>query len=177
MILSMSGQAITFLAMGLLGFATGFAYDAVRVLRRVVPHGNIVAQIEDIAFWMLASLLAFYFLLNHNYGEVRGFSVAGYFLGMLLYFIALSPLVMKISAAVIEAVKKAILLMLRIIFAPVRLIIRVLAPIFRPMSLFVRKKAKQGAKKGRRALSTSKRYAKIKRAGLGRQINIIRKLK
>ena len=87
----------------------------------------------------------FYFMLVKNYGEIRFFSIAGAVLGMVLYFCTLSIIIMGISAAVINFIKKVVLTAVRIIMAPLRFIIKLLTPLFRVMRSFLRKKAR-GAK-------------------------------
>jgi len=128
MILSMSAQAWLFLTTVAMGFVIGFAYDVFRIVRKTVSHRHWVVQLEDIIYWVGVSLLMFYFMLHRNYGEVRFFSIAGAALGMIIYFYSLSLLVMKVSVAVIEFLKKVVLTAARILLGPVRLLLKILIP-------------------------------------------------
>jgi len=156
----MSNQAVVFLAMAAFGVAAGFVYDWVRLLRRLVSRGGLAAQIEDVLFWILASGVAFFFLLRLNFGEVRGFAIVGMFLGMFLYFVAVSPVFMRAAIRVTDAISAAAR--------------KVMLPIVRPPVLFARRKIAAGARRGKRALSSGRRYVRIKKITFARQIRIIR---
>ena len=112
MILSMSGQAWLFLFTVITGFVIGFIYDIFRILRKTIPHSYLMVQLEDILYWICVSLLMFYFMLHRNYGEIRLFSIAGAALGGVLYFLTLSPVIIKVSVAVIGFFKRIILFLL-----------------------------------------------------------------
>ncbi|MCL2416170.1 MAG: spore cortex biosynthesis protein YabQ [Defluviitaleaceae bacterium] len=148
----MSNQAMVFLVMTAVGFVAGIAYDCLRIFRKLVRHGNIVSQIQDILFWITVSLLIFAVLLNLNSGEVRGFAVIGCLLGMILYFFTLSSLFMRAIIAAIKAVKKIILAVIKAISAPFKFIIKTIFKLLRPILKPIKK-----------ALSGMKKYVKIKK--------------
>ncbi|MCL2170700.1 MAG: spore cortex biosynthesis protein YabQ [Defluviitaleaceae bacterium] len=100
----MSHQTIIFLATVLLGVLTGFAYDLLRVFRRIIRHNKIAMHFEDCVFWISAAIFIFFFLLTHNFGEVRIFAIVGVLLGMLLYFIIASPLFMRLAVGFVSIV-------------------------------------------------------------------------
>ena len=146
----MSGQAWLFLSTVAAGFIIGLAYDIFRILRKTVPHRAWIVQVEDLIYWLAASLLMFHFMMNRNYGEIRFFSILGAALGMVVYFLSISPLVMKVSVAILEFLKKVIVATLRIVLTPVRFIIKFVANIVRPPAKWILKNIKRsGATKFR----------------------------
>ena len=70
-------------------------YDFLRIIRRLVPHGTIWIAIEDILFWVGSAVAVFAMLYQENDGYLRGFSIGGVVLGMILYSVTLSPLVVR----------------------------------------------------------------------------------
>lgn len=94
-------------------------YDILRILRRLIPHNAIVLAIEDIIFWVLASLFIFAMIYTMNNGTIRGFSVMGMGIGMTLYHFIFSELFVKWMT-------KAFLLLLRPICILISRIKRVL---------------------------------------------------
>jgi spore cortex biosynthesis protein YabQ len=61
------------------------AYDGLRILRRLIKHGVFFLAVEDIIFWVAASLFIFSMIYKQNNGIIRGFSVMGMSLGMVVY--------------------------------------------------------------------------------------------
>ena len=69
----------------LLGVFITFFYDLFRVFRRVVRHGIFWISLEDLVFWVMASVGIFYLLYYENNGAFRWFAVFGAGAGMVLY--------------------------------------------------------------------------------------------
>jgi spore cortex biosynthesis protein YabQ len=171
MILSMSSQALVFLTTVVIGAVIGFVYDLFRVIRKIVPHANLMTSIEDMLYWIIVSLLMFYVMLNQNNGEIRIFTVMGAFLGMLLYFLTVSKLFMAVSLTIVAFIKKILLVLFEIVMTPFRLIYKMLEkPIF-----LCRKKLKKFRNVLKKWLHKSKNYAKIKKRKLKKDLRIILK--
>ena len=150
MILSMMDQfRILFLSM-LLGSVTGFIYDIFRIIRKVFKHSNLLIQLEDILFWLIATAVAFYFFLNRSYGEIRMFALLGTACGIVLYFATISRVVIKISVVVVNFVKRVIAAAVRIVLFPFQLFANVITP---PAKKFVHNRRKN--------LRMAARYGKI----------------
>ena len=126
MILSLQGQALIFLAMAATGFCIGFCYDIFRIFRKIVRHPDILTKLEDMLFWPLILLAVFYFLLNGATDEIRFYMLAGAVLGLVIYMYSLSRLVMAVSEALINLIKKILLILFKIIMAPFKLFLRIL---------------------------------------------------
>lgn len=68
-----------------LGVKLTFIYDGIRMFRILIKHKNIVISIEDIIFWVYASVIIFEMQLKQSDGMFRGFCILGMLLGMYLY--------------------------------------------------------------------------------------------
>ena len=140
-------QTMFFLQSVLLGFAFGLAYDCFRIARIAVRTAAWAVFIQDILFFFLCAVSTFFFMLRTIDGQLRFFILMGEALGALLYFLTLSILVMKVSTALINAVKAALRFVFYRIFLPVwRLLYAIVAIIMRPvrfLSHFIRKNAKR----------------------------------
>lgn len=62
-----------------------FAYDFLRLFRRLLPHGRFWVDMEDLLYWTACFLASFYLLYYGNHGVIRFFAVLGAGIGMLLY--------------------------------------------------------------------------------------------
>lgn len=69
----------------LTGAGLMMTYDLFRIFRIFIPHSSLVVGIEDMIYWIYAALLGFSLLYEQNDGGLRGYVIAGIFLGMLFY--------------------------------------------------------------------------------------------
>lgn len=85
----------------LLGVFIAVIYDIIRIFRRVVAHNRFFLSVEDILYWVFCAGEVFYLLHRESSGVLRWFAILGIALGMFLYLISISRLVVHfISAAV-----------------------------------------------------------------------------
>jgi spore cortex biosynthesis protein YabQ len=164
MILSMPGQAWLFLVTVGVGGAAAAFYDLFRVLRRVIRHPRWLVHFEDAFYWLAVTVLVFYYMLHRNYGEIRFFALLGMGVGVVLYFVTVSRLVVKISVGIVEYLKKVIAAVVRIILLPLRLLLA-----------FVLPPAKKAARSLQKRLRLLGRYGKIKARKTVRNWAIVRK--
>lgn len=158
MILSMNEQIKLFLLTILIGIITGFTYDIIKTMRKIIPHNNFSIQLEDFLFWIIISCATFFIMLNKNSGQIRAFCIGGSFFGMLVYSLTLSKFVVNSAVAVINFIMKIIMNVLKIILYPVKIIIKILNV---PWN-FISKYIFSSAAAIRKYLYISNRYAKIK---------------
>lgn len=123
MILSMSEQAVNFLILVAAGAAAGIMYDLVRILRRLVRHGTLLLNAEDIVFWFLFTLGIMLIILWESNGVLRFFSVAAPIIGMILYFGMLSPLFMPPATAAAGFIVKTAMVIVHIFCVPLAFIV------------------------------------------------------
>ncbi len=78
------------------------AYDMLRILRRLVKHGVFLIAVEDMIFWLAASLFIFTMIYRINNGIIRGFSIIGMLLGIILYHFSVSDVLVKSVTKLIQ---------------------------------------------------------------------------
>lgn len=103
----------------LLGVVLTFIYDGIIILRKLVRHSDIFISLEDLLFWMVCAVSVFYMLYEENNGILRWFAVAGAGVGMLLYKITFSPLVVSVSTKILGFLLRVISEILGIAIKPV----------------------------------------------------------
>ena len=79
-----------------------FVYDALRIIRRLIKHDAFFIAFEDLIFWVCASLFIFAMMYQKNDGIIRGFSVMGMAIGMLLYHYILSDFLIAVITRLIR---------------------------------------------------------------------------
>lgn len=82
------------------------AYDQLRIIRRVISHNILFITLEDLIFWILASIFIFAMIYEKNSGTIRGFSIMGMGIGMVLYHYILSD-------RIVQLISRGILILLR----------------------------------------------------------------
>ena len=95
------------------------AYDQLRILRRVIRHNTFFVAVQDIIFWILASVFIFAMIYVRNSGTIRGFSIMGMGIGMIIYHYILSDLIVML-------ISRLILLLLRPFSLAVKYICKVM---------------------------------------------------
>jgi spore cortex biosynthesis protein YabQ len=78
------------------------AYDVLRIFRRLIKRGAILVAVEDLIFWLLASLFIFTMIFHNNNGIIRGFSIIGMILGIILYHFSISEWLVKSITKLIQ---------------------------------------------------------------------------
>ena len=100
----MAGQLKQLLIMMICGFLLAFAYDGIRLLRRIFPHSLFYIGVEDVLFWLFGAAFFFGLVLWLDFGQIRLFLVFGATVGAIVYYAAVSPVFLEISGYVINAV-------------------------------------------------------------------------
>lgn len=78
------------------------AYDVLRILRRLIKHNNIILAIQDLIFWIVASVFIFAMIYKENDGIIRGFAVMGVTIGMVLYHFIVSTFLVNTITKLIQ---------------------------------------------------------------------------
>ncbi|ROR25670.1 spore cortex biosynthesis protein YabQ [Mobilisporobacter senegalensis] len=110
-------------------------YDIIRIFRRIIRHSKFLVAIEDILFWVVSSVFIFIMMYRQNNGNIRGFSILGMVIGMLIYNQLLSSIVVNVSATIINKIIWVIKKIIMLILFPFR---KVLGFIFRYVGRFLR---------------------------------------
>lgn len=92
----------------LLGAVLAFIYDGIRIFRLFFSHKDWLVDIEDLAFWLFTAWLVFRTLFTYNCGALRGYAFLGMFLGVLLYTLTLSRLLLLLAEKIVPYWKKTV---------------------------------------------------------------------
>lgn len=103
---AIGNEAIVFLISVLCGVGLVLAYDFFRIVRRLIPHGNIWIGIEDVCYWIFGTIVVFLLLYQKNDGMLRAFCFLGIALGGVIYAFLFSRFVVKISVWVLGTIGK-----------------------------------------------------------------------
>lgn len=117
---TISEQAASLLVSVLIGAALFFLYDIFRIFRRVVPHNNFWIGMEDFLYWLCSTAVVFVMLYRENDGMVRGFSIGGIVLGMLVYYALISRFMIRINVVIFRTIFGVIGRIAGVIFRPVK---------------------------------------------------------
>ncbi|MDO5294762.1 MAG: spore cortex biosynthesis protein YabQ [bacterium] len=119
-----------FVASILCGIILLIIYDVLRIFRRVIKHPWFFVALEDLIFWLLSGIVIFRMMYEMNNGTIRGFSVLGMFLGMIVYNKSLSPFFVKGISSLFILINKGILKVMFILSKPLRIISRYVKKMF-----------------------------------------------
>lgn len=111
-------------------------YDLLRLIRYARRPSALAAFVQDVAWWIAATVVTGLILLVRCKGEVRFFALLGIGIGFVCCRFTLSVLLMKFGKIIIDAIKR----LLRVIFN------RILAPVLNGLSSFLSKLLKNSKK-------------------------------
>lgn len=112
-----------FLTSVLCGALILVAYDLIRIFRKVIEHGVVAISIEDILYWTIGAVFVFRMMYRMNNGVIRGFSLIGILLGMILYKYSISEYVVKGISFVLIKIKLLIKKLIHIFTGPYRFLL------------------------------------------------------
>ena len=108
------------------GAAMAFAYDLLRLLRRLVRHSRFCVDAEDLLFWAACFFASFALLYYGNNGVIRFAAVFGAGIGMAAYELTLGRVFVRYGCLFINK-----------LFAPINNAIRkIIKKIVKKISLF-----------------------------------------
>lgn len=126
--ISVTNQAMVFLWSVAAGMAVAFVYDIFRITRKTIRTSNLITQLEDLIYWILAALLMFGVVYAINEGEIRGYVFLGIAIGAVLYGLLLSKPIMTVSLFIADILNRIIKFLVMILTFPGRLAVRLLRP-------------------------------------------------
>lgn len=125
--MSVGGQAYIFLWSIIGGMAISFLYDTFRIKRKVVNTNIKLIYVEDILYWVIAAFVLFLTVYYSNDGELRGFIFVAILIGVGIYALVFSKLVILCSLWVLKFIHKVLKTLWAIVSFPFRIIIKGLA--------------------------------------------------
>lgn len=97
-----------------IGVKIAFVYDGFRIFRLIFPHKKLAVSMEDVLYWSYVTVIFFRFLQEQADGVLRGFSVMGVALGMVLYNKLLGERIVALFEKWIEVVKRRLTAMVKV---------------------------------------------------------------
>lgn len=117
------------------GISIGLLFDIFRILRKSFHTADWITYIQDVLFWILAGSMMLFSIFTFNHGEIRSYVFIGILIGIVIYMLAISKLVVKSSVTIILFIKK-------ILSYPIHLIEKIVKIIIINPILFITKKGK-----------------------------------
>lgn len=78
-------------------------YDGLRLFRQIIPHHTVCVGLEDMVYWIYAAVRLFALFYYENDGNLRGYAIFAFFIGMVLYNLTISLILRK----VLKKIKKS----------------------------------------------------------------------
>lgn len=169
MIISVSTQAYVFLCTIAGGMAIALVYDIFRIFRRAIKTGRMVTNVEDLLYWLIVVFIMFLTIHYSNDGELRIYLFIGAFIGIVLYALLFSRIIMGSSLFIIKVVTNVIKALIFVISYPVRLILQIIAVPARKLARTARKSIRKARRSYKVRLSKRTFFKKMLR-------NIIKKI-
>lgn len=100
------------------GIIIGIIYDFYKSVRYLFKPKKIITYLGDFLFWIIMSCVFFYTLVKINWGEIRGYILFGFFLGIIIYGSIFSKYVYSIFIKLVGFIKEIICSTVSFIFYP-----------------------------------------------------------
>lgn len=118
-------QLYSFAIFILVGFLIGLLFDMFRISRRTFKTSDIVTCLEDVLFWILTGLLILFSIFKFNNGNIRVYIILGIFIGLALYMLVFSKIVINTLVKIVLIVKQIISFIIKVILYPINLILKI----------------------------------------------------
>ena len=124
-------QLTIFIYFIITGMILGIVFDVFRILRKSFKTSDIVTNIEDIIFGITTGIILLLSIFLFNNGELRLFVFIGIIFGIIIYMLIISKYFIKLNVAIINFIKKIIILLTK----PFIILLKLIKRIFlRPIS-------------------------------------------
>jgi len=168
-------QVYVFLYAILGGAIAAFFYDILRIKRRAVKTNILLVGLEDIIYWLVASVFLFITVYKSNSGEMRGYIFLGNLIGVMLYESLLSKIIIDFSVTFINITKKVIVCIAKILSYPFRFIYKVFKPLITLAAKLISRVSKAIMEKVGRTNGKVNCYAKKKISHIKKKFRKVRK--
>lgn len=98
-------EFVLFLYAAYFGITIAFAYDLLRIFRRVVGHNRLAMAFEDFCYWLWVGIKAFLMLYEYHNGKLRFYTILGVCGGIFLYTVSVGTLFVKYSSKLLNKTK------------------------------------------------------------------------
>ena len=135
-----TNQLIYFLKSVLLGAVLGLIFDAFKISRLFIKHNVVAIFVEDVMFCIISSVITYSFMIDISCGQIRIFILAGELIGLVLYKLMLSKLLVTLIVNILNLLKQILNFVFKITFVPIyKLMLIVLKFIFKPIVNYMKK--------------------------------------
>lgn len=117
-----------FAASFILGVILVLVYDWLRIFRHIVRHGTVWISLEDLCYWIGSAFAIFAMLYRKNDGLIRGFSIGGVVLGMVLYNQFISRYTVRYMVLIVKKIIHIVEKICAVIFWPLKKVVQTAAP-------------------------------------------------
>ena len=120
------------------GFLIGLLFDFFRILRKAIKTADFITYFEDALFWILTGFIILYSIFTYNNGEIRLFMFLAVILGVLIYLMFISKMILNISLSIINVIKKIFSIVFNIIKIPFQFLMKWIKKLFlNPISFII----------------------------------------
>lgn len=137
------------------GISIGLLFDIFRILRKSFHTADWITYIQDVLFWILAGSMMLFSIFTFNHGEIRSYVFIGILIGVVIYMLAISKLIVKSSVTIILFIKKILSYPIHLIEKIVRIII------INPIRFITQKGKGRIQSIHKKVISTSSKKAKL----------------
>lgn len=126
-------QLYSFFAFILVGFLIGLLFDFFRISRKSFKTSNLLTNVEDITFWLITGALILFSIFKFNNGNLRIYTLVGILIGVVIYMVIFSKVVIKTLVKIILFLKRCFKTIFNIALYPLRIIFRIFKNILKPI--------------------------------------------
>lgn len=127
-------QLINFIYFIITGMILSIVFDIFRVLRKSFKTSDLVTNIEDIIFGIITGIIILSSIFLFNNGELRLYIFIGILVGIIIYILFISKYFIKINVAIINFIKKIIILFTK----PFKILFKFIKRLFfKPISFII----------------------------------------
>ncbi|WP_034328166.1 spore cortex biosynthesis protein YabQ [Alkaliphilus transvaalensis] len=90
------------------GILIGFIYDLYKVFRGIFNPKKLATNLQDIFFWTIITIVAFYVLIFSNKGDLRFYNFLGFVIGVGIYYYLLSKKIIQALTFLVRLLKQFI---------------------------------------------------------------------
>lgn len=146
-------QLTNFIYFTITGMVLGIVFDTFRILRKSFKTSDIITNIQDILFGLITGVVLLSSIFLFNNGELRLYLFIAICFGILIYMLLISKYFIKLNVAIINLIKKIIIIttkpfiillkfIKRIFFKPISFVCINLKHLFKKIYIFFKKISK-----------------------------------
>lgn len=105
-------QLTSFMIFIFQGVLIGITFDIFRILRKSFKTPDIVTNIEDVCFWILACFIILFSFFKFNNGELRLYIFISELLGIIIYMFYISSYFININVRILKFIKKILIIII-----------------------------------------------------------------